>query len=359
MPKRQAGERIRVLVVEDSRAQRELLVALLEESGIFTVVGTASSGPQAVESTVRLRPDIIAMDIHMPGFDGYEATRQIMRQTPTPIVMVSSSIGDAARRSLEAQTVGALAVVRKPGSRFHREYEQDREVLLRTLRLMADVPVVTRHTRRVQPMPAPADGSGQQSSIRNRRFSLLAIASSTGGPAAVQVLLQGLGKDFPLPIMLAQHIARGFVEALVDWLQNTTPFVLRIATSGERMQPGHVYLPPDDQHILVHEQHMVRLRPIADGDRYCPSGDYLFESVARVYGRHALGVILTGMGNDGARGLRVLHERGGHTFAQDEASCVVYGMPQAAVALGAVTRIEPLGNLAQALLQQIGHVAEG
>jgi two-component system chemotaxis response regulator CheB len=134
--------------------------------------------------------------------------------------------------------------------------------------------------------------------------------------------------------------------------------VLRIAHNGERMQPGHVYLPPDDQHILVREQSIVRLRPLAEGDRYCPSGDYLFESVARVYGKHALGVILTGMGNDGARGLRILHEQGGHTFAQDEASCVVYGMPQAAVALGAVTKIEPLGNLAPALLQQIGHVAE-
>jgi two-component system chemotaxis response regulator CheB len=349
MGKRQPGEPIRVLVVEDSRAQRELLVRLLEAAGYFRVVGTAGTGQEAVDATLRLRPDIIAMDIHLPVFDGYEATRRIMQKCPTPIVMVSNSIGDAARRSLEAQTVGALAVVRKPGSQQHNDHVRDRDTMLRTLRLMADVPVVTRHA----PRTSRQRGTGILRGKEPQPPKLLAIASSTGGPAAVQLLLRGLGPGFPLPVLLAQHISRGFVEALVDWLNTTTPLTIRVVHSGEHMLPGHVYLPPDDQHILVREQGFVMLRPQAAGDRYCPGGDYLFSSVAKVYGPQAIGVILTGMGSDGSEGLRELHDRGALTLAQDEASCVVYGMPQAAVARGAVTRVEPLANLANAVLQHV------
>jgi two-component system chemotaxis response regulator CheB len=213
---------------------------------------------------------------------------------------------------------------------------------------MADVPVVTRHA----PRTSQQRGTGILRGKEPQQPKILAIASSTGGPAAVQLLLRGLGPDFPLPVLLAQHISRGFVEALVDWLNNTTPLTIRVVHSGELMMPGHVYLPPDDQHILVREQGFVTLRPQATGDRYCPGGDYLFSSVAKVYGPQAIGVILTGMGSDGSEGLRELHDRGALTLAQDEASCVVYGMPQAAVARDAVTRVEPLANLANAILQQ-------
>ncbi len=352
MSRRQIGQPIRVLIVEDSRPQLQLLINLLQTSNAFVVVGTASTGKEAVEATIRLRPDIVAMDIHLPVFDGYEATRQIMQQCPTPIVMISNTISDTARRALEAQTVGALAVVRKPGSVSHRDHAQDREVMLKTLRLMADVPVVTRHAPRAASVFAPGSGEGTR-----QRISLLGVASSTGGPAAVQMLLNGLKAAFPLPVLLAQHIARGFVEALVDWLNNTTPFTVRIAQADEQMQPGHVYIPPDDYHILTREQGIIALQPLAAEDRYCPNADYLFQSIARVYGKRAMGIILTGMGSDGAEGLRTLHQTGAVTLAQDEASCVVYGMPQAAVALGAVTRVEPLDNLARAVRQYLGLAA--
>jgi two-component system chemotaxis response regulator CheB len=162
-------------------------------------------------------------------------------------------------------------------------------------------------------------------------------------------LLQGLGPAFPLPVLLAQHISRGFVEALVDWLDSTTPLTVKIAHSGERMLPGHVYVPPDDQHILTRDQGYVTLRPMSPGDRYCPDADHLFEGVAAAYGARAIGVILTGMGTDGAEGLRLLHQQGAHTIGQDEATCVVYGMPQAAAAIGAVSQVEPLGAIATAI----------
>jgi two-component system chemotaxis response regulator CheB len=188
---------------------------------------------------------------------------------------------------------------------------------------------------------------------RQETPQLLAIAASTGGPAAVQTILRGLGADFPLPTLVAQHIARGFVENMVAWLNRTTPLPVKIARPEEHLLPGHVYLAPDGQHLLAGEGGVARLRPGEGGDRYCPSADMLFEGVAGIYGSRAIGVILTGMGNDGARGLSTLRAAGGVTLAQNETSCVVYGMPQAAVAAGAVARVESLSDLATTILQLV------
>ena len=182
---------------------------------------------------------------------------------------------------------------------------------------------------------------------------LLAIAASTGEPSALQTILRGLGADFRLPTLVAQHIARGFVEGMVTWLNRTTPLAVHVAQHGAPLLPGHVYLAPDEQHLLAGAHGVACLQPSTASDRYCPSADLLFESVAGVYGSRAIGVILTGMGNDGARGLATLRAAGSTTLAQDEASCVVYGMPQAAVAAGAVVRIELLSNLAAAILQLV------
>jgi two-component system, chemotaxis family, protein-glutamate methylesterase/glutaminase len=184
---------------------------------------------------------------------------------------------------------------------------------------------------------------------------LLAIAASTGGPSALQTILLGLGGDFRLPILVAQHIARGFVEGMVTWLNRTTPLAVHVAQLGEPLLPGHIYLAPDEQHLLAGVGGVAGLRPSAASDRYCPSADLLFESVTGVYGSCAIGVILTGMGNDGARGLAMLRAAGSTTLAQNETSCVVYGMPQAAVAAGAVMRIEPLSDLAAVILQLVEH----
>ncbi|MEO7911308.1 MAG: CheB methylesterase domain-containing protein [Roseiflexaceae bacterium] len=187
------------------------------------------------------------------------------------------------------------------------------------------------------------------------RPQLLAIAASTGGPSALQTILLGLGGDFRLPTLVAQHIAHGFVEGMVTWLNRTTPLVVHVAQLGETLLPGHVYLAPDQQHLLAGAGGVAYLRPSTASDRYCPSADLLFEGVADVYGSRAIGVILTGMGNDGTRGLAALRAAGSTTLAQNEASCVVYGMPQAAVAAGAVVRIEPLSDLATIILQLVEH----
>ena len=365
--KRSPNQPIRVLVVEDSRAQRELLLALLRGSGDFEVVGTASNGKEAIAEAQRLRPNVIAMDIHLPILDGYEATRQIMRQCPTPIVLISSQ-GDTARRSIEALAAGALAVVSKPGGRA--EGADERATFLTTLRLMADVRVVTRYSSRLLTTDHRPPASGQVGGpvdgsfipARGRRRSpvapkILAIAASTGGPAAVQTVLRGLGTGFPLPILVVQHIARGFVPALVEWLNNTVALPVRVAQQGERLIPGQVYLAPEDHHIVAHDPGAAALRPVVAGDRFCPSADLLFDSVAKVYSAAAIGLVLTGMGDDGTRGLLALRAAGAPTLAQDAASCVVYGMPRAAVEAGAITRSEPLAMIGEVILGMVGGIA--
>jgi two-component system, chemotaxis family, protein-glutamate methylesterase/glutaminase len=241
--KHEAGQPVRVLVVDDSRAQLALMVGMLRQDRRFEVVGTALDGRTAVDATARLRPHVVAMDIHLPQMDGYEATRQIMRSCPTPIVLVSSSTGDAQRRAVQALAAGALAVLPKPKGGVGGLSSVEQDNLLTTLRLMADVPVVTRHTPyEPRPLP-PAPGSAQP--------QLLAIAASTGGPAALRTLLAGLGGDFPLPILVAQHISRGFVGPLAEWLDQCVSLSIKVALPEERLLPGTAYLAPDDCHLLT------------------------------------------------------------------------------------------------------------
>lgn len=342
--------RIRVLIVEDSRSQRELLAGILRESELFTVVGSVDNGRAAVEQTLRLQPDVVAMDVHLPVMDGFEATRQIMQQRPTPVVMITSSAASAERRSAEALAAGAVTITPKPGGTSGLRIDPvERERFLKTLRLMAGVRLVTRRPGRTELPTGP---------IAAERGSpqILAIAASTGGPAAVQMVLQGLGRDFPLPVVVVQHISRGFLTALVDWLRGTIALPISIAENGERLQAGHIYLPPDEKHLVLNGRGTLALHACRPSDRYCPSADVLFNSVARSYGGRSIAVILTGMGDDGARGLNALRTAGSTVLAQDEASCVVYGMPRAAVELGVVSRVVALDQMAATVRQYVGLV---
>jgi two-component system chemotaxis response regulator CheB len=348
MRRRKGDQPIRILLVEDSRSQRELLASILTSGG-FQVAGAVADGQSAIDAVQRLRPDVIAMDIHLPVLDGYEATRRIMQSCPTPIVMVSGSSGDAGTRSLRALEAGALAVVQKPGAPSHPDHTRDRAEMLTMLRLMADVPVVTRFPQR----PAAPEFQAPRA-VRVATPQLLAVAASTGGPVAVQKLLRGLGPGFPLPVLLVQHIARGFVAPLVEWLGTTVPLPLRIAKGDEPLRRGVVYLAAEGHHLLSAPGARLALRPQRADDRFCPSADELFASVAQTLGPEGIGVILTGMGDDGARGLRTLRDAGSHTIGQDRASCVVYGMPHAAALAGGVAQVEPLERIAPAVLRLVG-----
>lgn len=346
------SDRIRLLVAEDSAATREYLVHLLGEDPALVVVATARDGREALDETERLEPDLILMDVHMPRMNGYEATRTIMERFPLPIVLMSSSFALSERTmTFEALEAGALTVVAKPLGPGHPGQPESAERLVETVKLMAEVKVVRRWPKRERPVsPAPATPSRT-----GRRIRLVAIAASTGGPAAVARILKGLPRDLGVPILLVQHIAHGFAQGLSEWLSQETPFAAKLAEAGEIAEAGAVYVAPDGQQMGITPEGRIHLTEEPGEDGFRPSASYLFESVARACGASAMGVVLTGMGRDGASGLRTLREVGGMTLAQDGESCVVFGMPQEAVRLGAAERVLPPDGIAAAILSAAGN----
>lgn len=340
---------IRILITEDSVVVALLLKAIFEQEADFEVVGQARNGREAVELAARLRPDLITMDIRMPVMDGFEATREIMSTRPVPIVVVSSSVDDEELRiTFRAVEEGALSVIEKPRGINHPDFEQIRRELVNTVRAMAEVKLVRRR-RWVAPEPARL---GTAPPLVTRRCDLIAIGSSTGGPQALRTILAALPVDLPVPLVVVQHIGRGFIQGLVDWLNGYSGPLCRVAQHGEELLPGHVYFAPDDRHLQV--QRIGRsvaavLKDAPPVDNIRPSATPLFRSVAACCPGRAVGVVLTGMGADGAEGLLEMRRAGCATLVQDEESCVVYGMPAAACALGAAEQVLPLERIAPRL----------
>lgn len=332
---------IRVLLVDDSPSFRMLARATMEAFPELVLAGEASDGLEAVERTLALQPDVIVMDVQMPGIDGLEATRRIMARAPAPVVIVSTTSPGDVHVSISALGAGALAALPKPPGVGHPEHEAAWRALWRTVRSMAGVRVVRRWRR--------GSLTSELASERPvRRPEVVAMAASTGGPAALAAVLAALPGDLAAPVLVVQHIASGFVPGLARWLDSAGPLAVKVAEEDEPLVPGTVYLAPTDRHLEVDPARRVAklgVGPARGGFR--PSATVLFESVARAWGDAAMGVILTGMGRDGVDGLRTLRDAGGRVVAQDEATSVVYGMPGAAVREGAADYVLGLPSIAR------------
>ncbi len=335
---------IRVLIVEDSAVVAEHLRRIITADPRFEVAAIAFSGEDALRIVERMSPDVISMDIHLPGMQGFETTRRIMARRPTPIVVVSGVHSDEMPLTMEALRAGALAVVEKPVSATHESYAALAGKLCTQLAIMSEVKVV-RQRDDYRGVPAAAPVSDAAPAARGS-YRLIGVAASTGGPSALMQMLSGLGKGFPLPIVVVQHMTPGFLGGFADWLASVTPFPVSIVNSPTALEPGHVYLAPShDRHLAVRGSMAVPDSSPAEGV-HRPSANVLFSSMARALGTAAVGVVLTGMGDDGAAGLAELKRAGSWVIAEDESTAAVYGMPAAAIQVGAVNESLPLPRIA-------------
>jgi two-component system, chemotaxis family, protein-glutamate methylesterase/glutaminase len=338
---------IRILIAEDSLTTRSLLKEILSSDPEIEVVGQAMNGVEAVELTMRLHPDLVTMDIHMPQMDGLEATKEIMIAAPTPIVIITgSSASRDVEVSMHALRAGALDVLAKPPGPESPAFEASAQRMIATVKAMAQVKVV-RHWR------AGSAGRRAAAHAGSRRGPVVAIATSTGGPAALQCLLESLPGDFGAPLLVVQHITPGFATGLTAWLNTVCDLRIKIAEHGENLQPHTVYLAPDDCHLGVSGLGTVALSHGPPIGRFRPSANHLFESVAAAYGPATVAVVLTGMGDDGVEGLHTVHKAGGHIIAQDEKTSVVFGMPRAAIVAGLADQVLPLEAIGRRLLELV------
>jgi two-component system chemotaxis response regulator CheB len=344
---------IKVLVVDDSPVVREFLTQLFSSDPEVMVVGTVGSGSEAIEAVRRKMPDVVTMDVQMPRMDGYEATRIIMETNPVPIVIVSGSVDpNEVTTTFRAMEAGALAVVSRPAGMGHPDHEKTVKELIKTVKLMSEVRVVRRWPR---PAPAaklplfPEKVAGQEAP----EVSLVAIGASTGGPIAIQRILASLPRDFFPAVLVVQHMARGFIAGFTEWLAQSSAIPVKIAVQGEPLHSGCVYVAPDGFDMGVGTDGRIALKKGDNNNGHCPSVSHLFRSIASIYGRSAVGVLLTGMGKDGAAELRLMREHGAVTIAQDAESSIVYGMPGEAAKLGAAEYILPLDRIQPLLVRLV------
>ncbi len=327
---------IKVLVVDDSPVSRELLCHVLSSDPDIRVIGTAGSGAEAAESMKKGKPDIITMDINMPGMDGFEATRAIMETDPVPIVIVTGRPDtQEMEMSFQAIEAGALAVLKKPHGVGHPDYATEAGNLVTTVRLMSEIKVVRRWRRGPVKSTTPRGvalepGPGESSEIK-----VVAVGASTGGPPVIEGILSQLPKGFPAAVLIVQHMAEGFVEGLAEWLGKRSVLPVHVASDRSPIDPGHVYIAPDRTQMGVNANGRLSCTEDGPENGLRPSVSYLFRSVAKVFGKNAAGILLTGMGEDGAAELKLMREKGAVTIAQDKESCVVFGMPGEAIRINA------------------------
>lgn len=348
---------IRVLVVDDSAFMRKLISDLLNSSPELIVVDTARNGLEAIEKIKDKQPDVVTMDIEMPGMDGLSALRLIMEQCPTPVVMLSSLTKDGAETTLKALEYGAVDFVAKTGGAIsnitgvkeeliHKVRTAAKANLKVAIKLACSKSIFTLSQHAVHSVKLSGDGE-----------KVVAIGTSTGGPRAIQEVLTKLPAQFPAGILIVQHMPPGFTKSLADRLNTLSALEIKEAENGDFVRPGLVLIAPGDYHMRVERLGGQRVRvklsqgPLVNGHR--PAVDPMFLSVAEVFKKNAIGVILTGMGSDGTVGIKAIKERGGYTIAEDPSTAVVYGMPRSAKESGMVDKVVPLPLVASTIISNV------
>ncbi|MBN2383309.1 chemotaxis-specific protein-glutamate methyltransferase CheB [bacterium] len=342
---------IKILIVDDSPISRDILEAIIKSDSGLTIVGFAENGRESIGAVERLKPDIVTMDLNMPIMNGFEAIENIMAFTPTPILVVTTlEINQDPRLAFDALAVGALDIINRPSLPETGDVLEDdicRE-FINKLKLLAHVKVITHIKGKRFQRRTPDIASSKEVSQK-----IVVIASSTGGPKALKVIISSLPSDFSAAVVVVQHMSDGFIPGLVQWLKSSALVDVKQAEEGDRLQAGRVYVAPTGYHLKIDKLGrllMVDLPPVAG---LKPCADILFESAARLYGPRTLGVILTGMGQDGTKGCAFIKEFGGRVIAQDTETSVIASMPHSAFLAGHVDCVKPLGAVADEIQHQL------
>jgi two-component system, chemotaxis family, protein-glutamate methylesterase/glutaminase len=349
-------KKIKALVVDDSAFNRAAITQMLESDNAILVVGSATDGIDAIAKTLRFAPQVITLDLEMPNMDGFTFLRWLMKERPTPVIVLSSRSDN--RSVFRALELGAVEFLAKPEPRISRSIEGIRDDLVNKVHAvlnleMAKVKSAIDLLSREQIAPV----ARKEDEVRREQgpIELVAIASSTGGPQALQAILTSLPADLSAGIVIAQHMPVGFTRSFAERLNKISALMVREAATGDRVEPGTALIAPGGAHLIVKRETgglSADIRAVVRGDKYIPSADYLMQSVSEACGAAALGIVLTGMGRDGAEGVAAIKQRGGRCLAESEESAVIFGMPQEAMRTGAVDKALPLGRMAGEIVRR-------
>ncbi|MGE5500145.1 MAG: chemotaxis-specific protein-glutamate methyltransferase CheB [Syntrophothermus sp.] len=345
----------RVLIVEDSIAMQEVLKKIFAKDELIHVAGCVSNGLDAVNFVKKSKPDLVTMDVNMPVMNGLAATRRIMETSPVPIIIISDMMNPSdLNDTFKALEAGAVAIISKPflsGSKNFEDYSKD---LCLKVKLYSEVQLVKRLPASRMAIKAAEETKDEITDAANDYLTnhprIIGLGASTGGTTVIQIILSGLPKDFSIPIVAVQHMTPGFTSGLVDWLNETSPVTVKIAENGEIIRKGMCYMAPDNYHIKIDKNGMVHYSDEPQIFSLKPSISFLFRSLAENFGPAAVGILLTGMGRDGADELKMMRDAGALTIVQDKESSVVYGMPGEAVKLNAAAKIMDPAEIADFLL---------
>lgn len=355
------SRQVRVLVIDDSAFMRKVLTELLSSDPQITVVGAARDGQDGVAKVQELQPDVVTLDIEMPKLDGYGALREIMSRRPTPVVMVSSHTSEGAEATIRALALGAVDFVAKPSGSISLNMHITRDELVakvkaaagatpRYRRIAAEAVPIRREVKAVAAAMSMAMPSALEAGIPRR---LVLIGCSTGGPGALHHIIPKLPADLPAAVLVVQHMPPGFTRSLAQRLDELSPISVKEAEEGDRLRTARVFVAPGGFHMTVDAEGRIRLNqePAVHGVR--PAVDKTFESVVPAWQDRMVGVILTGMGYDGGKGMVSLKKAGGRTIAEDASTCVVHGMPKVVVELGAAEQVLPVHEIADAITRLV------